>query len=396
MKAIVLGGGNDQISLITALKRRGYLVWMIDYNQNPIAKPFADYHIIKSTLNEDEVYNIAADVHPDLIITCCTDQALLVAAKMAEEVGLYFPISVMQAKLLTNKKWMKKELEESNIPTAKSVIAKEYNASIFSNLSLPVVFKPVDSNSSKGVIRANKKSELEACFNHSVQYSRSGEVICEEFIEGTEISIDAYVRNGKSIYLLASILEKLGGNRTDFPICRSISPAPLSNQAQKNVVYILQKIVDAFKLENCPLIVQAMMKGDEIKVIELSARTGGVSKHHLIKFMTGIDVIELFIDDCEKKYNPINPTLLDRKLAMQYVYVEPCIFDHIEGLEKLKEDKKIIDYYVYKTKGMEIKNASNSSDRCCGFLADVSEVQNVFKYFDIFDINGKKVRKIWN
>ena len=396
MKAIVLGGGNDQISLITALKKRGYIVWMIDYNQNPIAKPFADYHIMKSTLNEAEVRDVIEHVRPDLIITCCTDQALFIAAEMAEEFGLFFPISAIQAKHLTNKKWMKGVLEQAHIPTAKSIIAKEFDASNFSDLSLPIVIKPVDSNSSKGVVKVNNKSELELCFSYSSQYSRSGEVICEEYLEGTEISIDAYVRNGKAIYLLSSILEKLGGNRTDFPICRSISPAPLSINAQRGIICILQKIVDAFELVNCPLIVQAMIKDDEIRVIELSARTGGGSKHHLINFMTGINVIELFIDDCEKKYSPIEPILIDRKLAMQYIYAEPCVFGHIEGLEKLKQEKKIIDYYIYKTKGMEIRNASNSGDRCCGFLADVDKVKRAIEGFDIFDINECKVGKIWN
>jgi len=158
MKAIVLGGGNDQISLITALKKRGYIVWMIDYNQNPIAKPFADYHIMKSTLNEAEVRDVIEHVRPDLIITCCTDQALFIAAEMAEEFGLFFPISAIQAKHLTNKKWMKGVLEQAHIPTAKSIIAKEFDASNFSDLSLPIVIKPVDSNSSKGVVKVNNKS----------------------------------------------------------------------------------------------------------------------------------------------------------------------------------------------------------------------------------------------
>jgi carbamoylphosphate synthase large subunit len=250
---------------------------MIDYYENPVAKPFCDHHIIQSTLNEDAVREIIKSIKPDLVITCCTDQALLIVAKIAEEFNLYFPISFTQAMNLTNKKWMKKRLNQYSIPTAKSIVIKEcIPRNIIDKLTLPVIFKPVDSNSSKGVVKINNISDLNKGYEYSKNFSRSGEVVCEEFIEGTEVSIDAYVRNGKAIYLMASTLEKLESEEGNFPICRCKSPAQISNIIRSKIERLLQQVADAFKLSNCPLILQAIIHGDEVSVIELSARTGVV------------------------------------------------------------------------------------------------------------------------
>jgi hypothetical protein len=112
--------------------------------------------------------------------------------------------------------------------------------------------------------------------------------------------------------------------------------------------------------------------------------------------MTGIDVIESLIDDCEKKYNPIIPNIKTSQMIIQYIYTEPCVFGSIQGLEQLKQKRKIVDYFIYKTAGMEIKSASNSSNRCCGyFFESVIDQNELINSFEVFDINGKIVKKIW-
>lgn len=42
MKALVLAGGFPQIALIQELKTRGITVLLADYNENPVARPYAD------------------------------------------------------------------------------------------------------------------------------------------------------------------------------------------------------------------------------------------------------------------------------------------------------------------------------------------------------------------
>jgi formate-dependent phosphoribosylglycinamide formyltransferase (GAR transformylase) len=211
-----------------------------------MAKMFSDFHVRQSTLDKNAVRKIVLEVKPDMIITACTDQALLIAAELSEEFNLFFPLSAIQAKELTNKRYMKDVMVKSGIRTAKNIVLDSFDKHQLEGLSLPLVFKPVDSNSSKGVIKVLSKNDFERCYEFSRSFSRSGEVICEEFIEGVEISIDGYVRNGEAIQLMTSVSEKLSGNRNNFPICRSIIPAPISEMITREINTILQQIVYAF------------------------------------------------------------------------------------------------------------------------------------------------------
>ena len=55
MKALVLAGGFPQIALIKELKSRSVTVALADWNENPVARPYADifYHV--STLDVDAI-----------------------------------------------------------------------------------------------------------------------------------------------------------------------------------------------------------------------------------------------------------------------------------------------------------------------------------------------------
>ena len=61
MKILVLAGGADQIALIKELKLRGHEVVLLDYFENPPAKPYADKHIVASTLDVEAVERYAKE-----------------------------------------------------------------------------------------------------------------------------------------------------------------------------------------------------------------------------------------------------------------------------------------------------------------------------------------------
>ena len=55
MKALVLAGGFPQIALIQDIKSRGIEVVLADYNEEPVAKPYADRYYQVSTLDIEAI-----------------------------------------------------------------------------------------------------------------------------------------------------------------------------------------------------------------------------------------------------------------------------------------------------------------------------------------------------
>ena len=115
-------------------------------------------------------------------------------------------------------------MEENRVPTAHHFITEEVVKSLPDGMSFPVIVKPVDCNSSKGVVKVNSNLELQEAVNTAIRYSRTDNAIVEDFVSGRELTIDAFVQGGKSQVLCISELDKIKSNNS-FIIFRSMNPA---------------------------------------------------------------------------------------------------------------------------------------------------------------------------
>lgn len=397
MKILVLAGGADQIALIQELKKRGdHKIVLIDYFENPPAKKYAEQHIVASTLDCDKVKQIALSEQADLICTSCTDQALLTVAKVSEELSLPCYISYQTALNVTNKSYMKKVMKEHSIPTSQYVILDHYDCEALQYFHYPLVVKPVDCNSSKGVKKVETEEELRCALEAAVSYSRTSTAIVEEFKEGDEISADFYIENGIVKYLCATGSNKI--KETDsFTILQSCYPAVTLEQ-EKTLIRIASQIAVAFHLKNTPLLVQLILKDGHFDVLEFSARMGGGSKYKLIEVLSGVNIMSKYVDLILGNNPVIEPSAQVNYAVMNYVYCLPGIIRQFEGFQLLQETHFIRDSFYYKTEGMEITKSETSGDRAAGYLVVAStpkELQEKIRYIDshlsILDSDGKDI-----
>ena len=247
MNVFVLAGGFPQIALIRELKSRGFYVILADYYEAPVAKDYADVFFQVSTLDVDAICSIARSENVDFLITVCTDQALHTVAKVSEELGLPCYLTYQTALNVTNKQYMKKVFAEHGIPTAKHAVMGVFDENMISDMSFPVIVKPVDCNSSKGVRKCENIEELIPFFNEAVNYSRTHTAVIEEYINGSEVSVDVYVEEGNAHILCISNSDKIA-DKDKFVIFRAIWPANISNTVRCQIQKIAQQIADAFIL----------------------------------------------------------------------------------------------------------------------------------------------------
>lgn len=396
MKVLVLAGGSDQIALIKELKNRGHNTILVDYFNNPPAKPYADKHIVASTLDVEQVQNIAIEESISMICTACTDQALLTVANVSEKLGLPCYISYQTGLNVTNKSYMKNVMVMNNIPTSKYIILGSVDMTPIKDFTYPLVVKPVDCNSSKGVKRIDSPEDFPEYLEDAINFSRTKTAIVEEYKIGDEISADFYIENGKAKYLSATKSFKIP-NRKSFTILGSAYPVVNEEQKSK-LIDIATKIAIAFELDNCPLLIQLIVNGSDINVIEFSARMGGGSKYKLIEVLSGVNIMSKYVDRILGGYPSVEPSKQVNYCKMIYTYCRPGIFDHVEGLEELKSEKVIDEYFIYKTKGMEITHSDTSGDRPLGYLVTSEtateldeKIKKVDKSIKVIDTQGKDI-----
>lgn len=365
-KVLVLAGSFPQISLIQSLKRRNIQTILADYYESPVARKYADVFYQVSTLDVDAIRDIALRENVGLIITVCTDQALLTIAQVSEELGLPCYLDHATALNVTNKQHMKKVFAANGIPTAEYISANDVQGIIRAGLEFPLVVKPADCNSSKGVVKVNDMAGLESAFNTARNLSRTHSVIVERWLDGAEISVDAWIVDGKAKILSMSRNDKIPGT---FVIFRGLYPSREAFTVKDKIQEAAQKIADAFGLKNCPLLMQCITDGHKVNVLEFSARTGGGTKHIMINHVAGLDVIDMTVDLVLGNIPRVKDiTMSDIYLADEFIYCSEGKFDRLEGFDGLKDSGILSDYYVFKWRGAKFDGSiKNSGDRIAGY-----------------------------
>ena len=363
MKALVLCGGIPQIALIKELKSRGIETILADMNDKVGAIAYADKFYKVSVLDIDAVRKVAIDEKVDFLITVCADQVLEIVARIAQELGLPWYIDAETAENVSKKSYMKKIFWENGVPTTKYVIMAELDEEKIKHLEYPLIVKPVDAYSSRGVAKVESIEELRAAFDVAVNISRTKTAIVEEFAEGDEITVDIYVEEGKAHVLCLSNIYKIGEDGK-FIINRSRIPADVSDDIASQISDTAQKIADAFGLKNTPMLIQLISDGKRINVVEFCARTGGGVKFLMIKKISGFDVVKAVVDlTLGEKPHVEEIKKADDITVNEFVYCNPGVLDHTEGFEELLAEGVISEYFVFKAPGTEFKQINSSGDR---------------------------------
>ena len=232
MKALVLCGGRAQEYLVRLLKSRGYEVIVLDQNDKVPAVSVADQFYPISPLDVDKVREVAIKEQVNFVISVCADQMLLVAAQLCEELNLPCYIDYETAKNVSNKEYMKDIFYRNGVPTAKYIVCTELKLDAIKEMKYPLIVKPVDCYSSRGVKRVENEEELICAFENAIALSRTNNAIVEEFVEGEEWSVDFYIEDGIAKLLCARVLDKIPGY-DGFVICRGRYSAELQDCLQK-------------------------------------------------------------------------------------------------------------------------------------------------------------------
>ncbi|MCK5196747.1 MAG: ATP-grasp domain-containing protein [Spirochaetales bacterium] len=195
---LILGGGVMQLPAIKIAKEMGWTTIVADGIMNVPGKDYADY-FENIDLKDTEGMIQAALGYKDTIgldgvFTAGTDFSETVA-RVAAAAALP-GISIEAAINASNKVKMREAFRTHGIPSplftsVRNVSSLDCAGIVDRGLKYPMVVKPVDNMGSRGIRRIDDCDQLQDAVNEALKFSRSGNVIIEEYLEGPEFSIDA-------------------------------------------------------------------------------------------------------------------------------------------------------------------------------------------------------------
>jgi biotin carboxylase len=288
---LVVGAGKFQVPAIVTARKMGLKVVTTDLNPNAPGFKLADYYRVVDVKDEAANLKVAKEFKVDGVIGICSELSVRTVSWVTGQLGLP-GLKYDAAVAATDKAVMRTRFKQAGLPSpefAKVTTLKEARETIL-NLGLPVVMKPTDSSGSRGVTKIEDLSALESSFTQAKAASHSGDIIVEQFMEGTEMTVEGLSSGGKH-----RILAMSDKKRIPFPYCVSIDltyPPHFSRESLDKTRDLIISALDALGINMGASHSEVMMTAKGPIPVETAARGGGYGIFtDIIPAVCGIDVV---------------------------------------------------------------------------------------------------------
>jgi len=290
IRFLILGIGNAQVDVLRHLKKNpGIEVHGLSNSKSGRGYEYVDFFSEVDISKREAVLEYARAQAIDYIYSVGSDVAMPTVMWVAEQQGLPHFVSSETAFFCNTKQLLRNALKDTYGAVTFEVL--DESLSVY-EVSYPAMVKPVDSQGQRGVTTVNSADELRSAYEHAVSFSRSKTVIIENKIEGPEISVNTYVKDGEVIFYLPS--DRLAWEGFDGGVIhKHLLPTTLTKQATENVRRLVTETLERLGIKNGPAYFQIKVHGEDPYLIEVTPRLDGCHMWHLIKKSTGVDLLDL-------------------------------------------------------------------------------------------------------
>lgn len=373
-RLFIIGASILQLPAIKKAKEMGMKVAVADFNPEAVGVTEADEYFNVSTIDEKGVCEAVKKFGADGIMTLATDMPMRSVAYTCEKLGLK-GISYDTAVKATDKGEMIKAFSENAVecPWYFIVENEPQLQEIKDKITYPCITKPTDNSGSRGVMLVHNEKELCQAFSYSSENGRSGSVIIEEYMTGSEVSVEVIVQESTPYVL--QVTDKLTTGAPHFVEMGHSQPSRLGEENVNKIKDLACRAVKAVGISDGPAHVEIMLTENGPKMVELGARMGGdCITTHLVPLSTGIDMIKATIEiSCGKE--PDIKSKFDKGSAIRYFSTPSGVIKSIEGIEEALKIEGIREISMVKSIGDVIGDIGSSTDRV-GFViarADTAE-----------------------
>ena len=356
---LIFGIGPLQESIINRAKKMGLYTVGIDPCADATCKDCVDAFEVVLGQDYEGHCAVVEKYGIDAIVTAATDKPLVMMARIAEKYGFPF-YSVETAKWSTDKFKMKERFELGGVPHAQGrLISKAEEAE---GMVFPVIVKPRDNSGSRGVKLCRSKEELETSMNEALEVSKLDTVLVEEFIEGSEYSIEGLHHDGKS-----EVIQFTEKKTTEFPYnveLGHIQPANISEENQQMIREIVSKIGAALHFVNCPSHTELKINERGIFVIETSPRLGGdYITSTLTPLSTGVNLEDELLKISLGESINSQPKVVQYSGVRFFSFEEGSVIKHIPNSDFVKTWPHVVDFSFNLKEGEKVNRITSSLNR---------------------------------
>lgn len=367
-KIMILGASILQLPAILQAKKMGIEVVAVDMNPNAIGFKEADKSLVISTIDINAVLKAAKDEKIDGIMTLASDMPMRTVAVVAKELGLV-GIDEETALKATNKAVMRQCLRENGVPIPKFYKVsnqKEFESAV-KNFQTKFIVKPADNSGSRGVFLIDNfdRDLMLNAYKYSKEFSRGGDVVVEEYMEGAEVSVETLSVDG--VCNIIQITDKLTTGAPHFVEMGHSQPTKHALSTVEKIKEVATNAVNAIGIKNGPSHTEIMITEEGPKIVEIGARLGGdCITSHLVPLSTGVNMVEncILIALGEK---PVLEAKFSKGSAIRFVPSKKGVLKDISYVDEALETEDVKEINFVKQVGEQLSDIESSTSRI-GFV----------------------------
>lgn len=377
-RLLILPAGMEQVPVIRRAKEKGLFVVAIHASPAGEGLEFADAKEIASPQDSESCLRIAEKYRVHAVLADQCDYSLFTSACIAQKLGIPGP-SLRAAQNSTNKKIMRLLAEKAGLlqPAFRICRTMEEAEKAASEIGYPVILKPTDNRGCFGVTRVESREDLENAFFEALWNAHSREILVEQFLEGTMVTVDGYFFNADRYRVLGiASKKKIDGKKcVDMEV---MYPAELPEGVIQDLKSYNQRLVQALGLAYGPTHGEYLVsKEGQVYLIELANRGGGVLTAPLIlPTISRVDVPELLIRNAFGEFPVPEENAGDRSGdACVLSFIDFGVFGFlkaIHGLEKALQIPGVLAIHFFAKIGQELPAITHGPSRHGFIIAKAS------------------------
>ncbi len=404
-KILILGANPETSGLVKKANEMGLYTLVTDYDPNAFAKQFAAKPCNVNATDLDGLIQLAREERVDGVALGVAEALMPTYAKLCAALDKPCFGTLELFSLLVDKAKFKAVCRQYDVP-----VVEEYPVSSSSSeeelqaIPLPVVVKPVDSCSSKGISVCKSLSELRAGIDKALSFSKSKQLLVEKYMTGREVVIYYVIQDGEAslVAMCDRYTNKEQPGVAQLPTAY-IYPSRFLAKYQSEVDGKVKRMLRGIGVTNGVMFIQSFVDDDGgVRFYEPGYRLNGAQEHYLVNAATGIDGRELLLNLAltgrmsEKKLSDLaDPSFHGKYGCKLSPLAHEGKISKMVGLEEIARLPGVLSVNPSYRDGETIAGYGTLKQITCRFfvLADTKEqlkkrLLEVYRRFDVLDEKG--------
>lgn len=410
-KRLLVLGDTSTADIIKIAKTMGVHTVVSGIHPDAKTRLMADESVVIPSDDHEALARYIKDNAIDGVMTGASEFQILNMIQLCEKVGLPIYVNEKQWDICQNKATFKDQCRKFSVP-----VVPEYQVSSnmlseeLAKVRYPVVIKPVDACSSKGLSICNNEEEIKKAIPCALSASESGRFIVERCITSDYGFGCRYIANDGDI-VLSALCDRYTVDEFDGRAHISSAAIFPSKMTDSFIREINPHVIEMFKsigIKNGTMFMQALVDQDtkQIYFHEMGLRLSGGLIYSMLEASCGYNDVKMMIRYAlggqmatEEEMKRIDPYMHGHFVGSITIPLKEGVIGKIEGVEEVRNDSRVTSLVQYYNVGDElntdsigtlaqhfcrVKMMTSSKEEYCDLI---TKIQNTIKITDIYGRN---------